>query len=630
MSTLRSVIRKVVRPVASSVVGSDGGGGGVTLLSSLVAYWSLADLTALTGGFTLTNTSAPNITFSSGKNGNAATWANGVSHHLYTADAANLRFGNSNWTIAMWVNFTRVGSTDYETILGKGDRFVGRELLLNRFRNRFDLQLYNGSTTRVLNLQFANAIPSTGWYFVCARHVAATKQVTLIINDKATASTYTTAAGTTTGVFSIGSDPSGTTATDAFTGGQIDEVAKWNRALSDEEILLLYNGGTGTFAPFTGEETPLTWTAERILFGNGIGDSLSSAKSTNTVGTHNSQGTLLSPARNIAAKWANSYVEYGPGLDTGENQPAYTNSLALRAAAHFNGRDATNLLTIDSPTLTVNNIASSAAAEIAGYKGELLNVRTEVTAGASDDWPAVSQSTSAAKWRVFGNTSAVSAAVSYAPGTDGQYHYGPAVVLGEIPANAATGRNSNTCVIRGDSISPYLQTICINESIPHLFLGRSGEAISDLLRSGADSTRTLLTRLAMVLVDQYGVNDIRAARTSSQLQADKAALWTAWVTGGASRIVTVTITPLPGFSTSERNSYNSWLTGLDNAAVSTLVGKSVEYVCIDVTAAVEDSPGSNTWIAGTSDDNVHPNATGVAAILAASQTAIADAVSDPL
>lgn len=602
-------------------------GGVDTLLTSLVAYFPLSDLNDSVGGHTLTNSSPANITFTSGKNGSAATWANSVTHMLSASDATALRFGNANWTVSCWVNFTRVGTTNSDTVLAKSNLFVTREVIISRFQNRLDAEIFNGTTTSIQQIQFSSAIPSNGWYFVCLRNVASTKTLTLVVNDSGKSATYTGTPGTGASVFSIGAQNVNGNAQTAMTGGQIDEVAKWNRALTDDEILLLYNGGTGTFGPFVGTETPIAWTAPRILYGNGIGNSASTAKGTATVGTHNNQGTLLSPARKIVAKWANSTQNFGGGNPSGENNNVITNSFALRASMYAEGQSAATVLTLDDATLSVGEIATSADARVSAFKSQICNIRTEVTAGASDLWPGNSQSNSTARWNVFGNTSAITAATSYAPGTDGQFHFGPAVVLGEIPINAATGRNRNTCAIRGDSISPYLQTICLNEAIPHLYLGLPGEAITDLTRTRADETRTPLTRLAHVVVDQYGVNDIRSSRTSAQLQADKAAMWAAWVAGGCDRIVTVTITPLPAFSTTERNSYNTWLKGLDSAAVSALVGKTVSYTCIDVCPAVEVSAGSNTWVSGTTDDNVHPNATGVAAILSAYQTAIADAIS---
>lgn len=607
----------------------------VDLTTGLVAYWPLSDKNASIGGFNLSTVNAfgpgSGITFTAGKNGSAATWANDITQHLFASDNATLKFGDRDWTVVMWVNFTRVGSTNSETLLAKGNAEAAREVLISRFQNRLDLTISDGGTTAIIELQFPNAIPSNGWYRIAARNVASTKVATLVVNDTAVQGLYTGTPGTGNGVFALGShtigyEGTGLYPTNSLTGGQIDEVGLYNVALTDEALLAHYNAGTGLFAPFSGTET-LEFSQPRIVgaatYGIGAGVDVTKGSATKT--TAQVGYTLATPARNMKFYWANSFANWNGSAD---GEGLITTPTTIRAAAYVSGRNAAEQLTFsaaNSKEIAALGLEASDTWARSALRNQVVKVRTEASAASGATWPGTSQG----DWQNISASDVLLNAVSYNPGTDGEYHFAACLIIGEVPTGLLTGRKRNTCAIRGDSISPYIQEICQAEGIPHIYFGRAGEAIEDTIGT-KDSARKLLTRLADVVVDQYGVNDIRSGRTAAQLQADKVTKWTEWVSSGCNRIVTVTITPTIGHSTTDRNNYNTWLKGLNSASVSALVGKTVSYTCIDICPAVEVSNGSNTWLAGMTDDDVHPNTTGKTAIKTAYGTPIADAISAEL
>ena len=214
----------------------------------LVAYWPLNE-TATSGDVTAEDksgngydlTSNNSVLSAPGKIGNARDFVNANSEFLSVASNAEIQFGQRDWTVACWFN-----ASVFTGQLVTKDADGQREL---EFRtsivgtNAVSVTVYHsggsGASANIASL-------STGvWYFAAVRYVASTNTGTLRVN--ATTRTITVPAGQTvntgTAQFQVGARHF-VAARDFFTG-QIDEVARWNRALSNDELDTLYNSGNG-------------------------------------------------------------------------------------------------------------------------------------------------------------------------------------------------------------------------------------------------------------------------------------------------------------------------------------------------------------------------------------------------
>lgn len=210
----------------------------MALTDSLVAYWSLSDLTDSHGSNTLTNNNT--ATFTTGKVGNAANFARASSQYLSIADNAALSMGDIDFTIACWV---QIGVSQTNSAIAGKWGTVGEYLLLY-VSNRFYFSVRNLANSATANAA-ANTLgaPSTStWYYIVAQHDSVNNLVKIKVNNGAWDS-VAHSGGVRDGIesFAIGAyhTPSG------FWDGLVDELAIWKRCLSDAEITDLYNGGSG-------------------------------------------------------------------------------------------------------------------------------------------------------------------------------------------------------------------------------------------------------------------------------------------------------------------------------------------------------------------------------------------------
>jgi hypothetical protein len=210
--------------------GGGGGGGSSSLTNGLLAFYNLSDLTDASGnGNTLTNNG--DVTFSSGKIGNAATFNgnNYLNNSLFNYNAS------TDWTISLWLNVNQLGGAQVFSLANALDIYIGNAggygIVIN------NAQADNSSSIRLVNFG--------SWYhYVATKYNGLTK--TYLDNISATPSTQQN--------FGIGSNLGiATYDSGQINGidGQIDAVGFWNRALSDAEITELYNAGAGKEHPFS-------------------------------------------------------------------------------------------------------------------------------------------------------------------------------------------------------------------------------------------------------------------------------------------------------------------------------------------------------------------------------------------
>ena len=210
--------------------GGGGGGGSSSLLTGLLAFYNLNDLSDASGNNrTLTNNG--NVTFSSGKIGNAA---------LINADqsltiAPDVQYGNT-FSITCWAKWLQQSQASlvaqypgcWMAIYGNGSiqlsdleswaAYSNSGLVTTGVWNHYALVVTNGYAKVYLNN-------------------------TLVLEENNSQMTLNSSAGRG---FGIG----GETLSQRLGQKEIDAFGVWNRALSDAEVAELYNAGTGKEHPF--------------------------------------------------------------------------------------------------------------------------------------------------------------------------------------------------------------------------------------------------------------------------------------------------------------------------------------------------------------------------------------------
>lgn len=225
---------RLLRPRASGLA---------ALRRDIAAYWTLNE-TATSGDVTAVDAtgrgndlaSNNSVLSTTGLRGNARDFVKTNSEFLSRAANTDLQLGNTNWTLAGWCK----SSTNLDIFAAK-DISGNREFFINVGLSGARFAHFNSNSTE----QFVDVggLVLNQWNFMAMRHDSGV--ITCRINT--TTGTITRAAGAT---FVTRNTPF-TVGARSFVGfqgyaqGQIDEVGKWNRALSDNELNLLYNNGLG-------------------------------------------------------------------------------------------------------------------------------------------------------------------------------------------------------------------------------------------------------------------------------------------------------------------------------------------------------------------------------------------------
>lgn len=203
----------------------------MSLTTNLQAFYKLSDLTDSSGNNrTLTNNG--NVSFASGKIGNAAVFDG----NNWLSNSGNTAFGTNDISVGMWVNASNLGNVFKMAFVGGSSGFT--------------FSLLDGSVNiakaDVADLyQFSSgAITNNSWFHILVKRSG--QIFTCYIN------------GSSVGTYDSGSVID-FTGTDYFIGayingqllgqysleGQIDAVGIWNRALTEAEVSALYNSGAG-------------------------------------------------------------------------------------------------------------------------------------------------------------------------------------------------------------------------------------------------------------------------------------------------------------------------------------------------------------------------------------------------
>lgn len=206
----------------------------------LVSYWKLDETNGNAIDSHGTNDGTVNGATQgvTGKIGNAYSF-DGIDDYVNIGNDNSLEFTDSNaFTLSAWVNLGQIDSSNRE-IIRRWEAGQTQYILRKTSANVFEIIWNDGSTKRITS---TFTLSAGQWY-----HVVGTFEIgnqNLYLNGVSNGSrSLTGSLASSTGNTYIGY-------TSAGFKGTIDEVGIWNRALTSDNILELYNSGDGLTYPF--------------------------------------------------------------------------------------------------------------------------------------------------------------------------------------------------------------------------------------------------------------------------------------------------------------------------------------------------------------------------------------------
>lgn len=215
------------------------------IATGLVSYYKL-DANS-NDNFGINNGTNTNITYTTGKIGNAAIF-NGTSSLITVADSDSLSFNNATndlpFSISYWINASNTqfsiinksgGSTrEYECEYG-GGKLLFRLISNGNVANRLD-QLYTISLGTSTWFHIAHTYNGSG-----SGGMKTYVNGSLVISTNTVIGSYTKMSNTTNALVMGGLNFFGS----YFLNGKLDEVSIYNTALTQTQIDLIYNSGNG-------------------------------------------------------------------------------------------------------------------------------------------------------------------------------------------------------------------------------------------------------------------------------------------------------------------------------------------------------------------------------------------------
>jgi len=227
--------------ILNNLIGFGAGGGGNTiidhssLMSGLLAYWELEDLTDSSGnGKTLTKTGTVNTATGKIDNGHSAAWS--ASNNLKHLTVFSSNLGTGDVTLAAWMLQNGQSNSYNPSIVSVGT--LNRVYLTTTTTNGYaGFYGYDGGS---LYATSTTAVSNNAWHHLVG--VRNGTSVKIYVDGVERGSNTGTARNVNaTGVY-LGSRLD---ANDNLGSATLDEVGVWNRALTAAEITDLYNGGAG-------------------------------------------------------------------------------------------------------------------------------------------------------------------------------------------------------------------------------------------------------------------------------------------------------------------------------------------------------------------------------------------------
>lgn len=203
--------------------------------TSLKGYWRLEsdfhDSSA--SGYDLTGNNTPTDVTGYFGNGKQFASASSESATIASASCADLEIAGSQ-TWMCW--YKKTSGTDH-AILGKSDSTPTKlKRIYSNNLNNVSFTL-TGLTTNT-SVTSSNAIANGAWSFICGIYDSTNSLLKIWIDGTKTEVTASGSATATGGQFALARDGDYSN----YANGIIDEVAIFNRALSDDEVTRYYNG----------------------------------------------------------------------------------------------------------------------------------------------------------------------------------------------------------------------------------------------------------------------------------------------------------------------------------------------------------------------------------------------------
>jgi hypothetical protein len=246
----------VAGTVRVNTLTSQGGGGGTTLNTGLIAYWKM-DETGGAGtdrvdsqGANDMTANGGSITNATGLIGNCVDFgAAGSGTYLQCADNADLSFGDEDFTIAGWIYLDTVSG--YQSIVDKWSSGTTKEYIvyIDAGADRIKAAISgNGTSQTDLTASNYGGIGLGAWLFIAFGHDATANEIWISVNNgTANTAAHTTGCNDNTSPLRLGADHVGTNI-----DGKMDEWGLWGKRLSASELTELYNSGSGkTCCPFS-------------------------------------------------------------------------------------------------------------------------------------------------------------------------------------------------------------------------------------------------------------------------------------------------------------------------------------------------------------------------------------------
>lgn len=202
-------------------------------------------------------TNVGSVTFTTGKVGNAFTF-NGSNY--INLPSASLNSLTGDFSVSFWMNLAGVGA-DAQFPVGAfyydGTNLYGWDCYIQS--SNLNFQIFNGTSNATINTLTTGVGPYYGtWAFFTLVRKGSTSSKIYINGNLVASNTNTTnpvhhaSSSATIGARKFDS----TIQYNMVNGGKLDAVTIWNKTLTDNDVLSLYNNGTGVEYPYSTKTLP--------------------------------------------------------------------------------------------------------------------------------------------------------------------------------------------------------------------------------------------------------------------------------------------------------------------------------------------------------------------------------------